>query len=60
MKPNRPEAPSRATFPSLAGEWAECGEGGPQAGGEYDPAGREQPHGEGCHGGPQPGDGGGA
>lgn len=34
----------------LSGERPECGEGGTPAGGQHDPAGRQQPHGESRHG----------
>lgn len=33
-----------------SGERSECGEGWPPAGGQHDPAGRQQSHGESCHG----------
>lgn len=34
----------------LSGEWPECSEGGPSAGGKHDPTGRQQSHGESCDG----------
>lgn len=41
-------------FTSVPGQWAECGEGWSQTGGQHDPARGQQPHGQGRHGYPQP------
>lgn len=51
--------PSHLPTSLRAGQRSERSEGGPPAGGQHDPAGRQQPNGQGSHGDPQPGHGGG-
>jgi len=43
----------------VSGQWSECGEGGSPTGRQHDPTRWQQPHGQGCHGNPQPRPGGG-